>query len=77
MAPASAPVDFVVRSFQIQQALQLIPRQYQPPPPSLEQEGYSNKNSTSGDPLGTQPGLSTSVAVPVMIVLLIFCVGLA
>jgi len=81
MAPATAPVDFVVPSFQIQQGLQLIPRQYQPPPlpppPSLEHEGYSSENFTSGDPLGTQPDLSASVAVPVMLVLFIFCVGLA
>ena len=60
-----APVNFV-HSFQIQQALQLIPRQYQPPPPPLE-----------NDPLGTQPGLRAALAVPVMLVLLIVCVGLA
>lgn len=66
MAPATAPVDFVVHPFQIQQALQLIPKQYQPSPPPLEP-----------DPLGTQPGLRASLAVPVMLVLLIFCVGLA
>ena len=66
MAPTTAPVDLVVHSFQIQQALQLIPRQYQPPPPPPE-----------NDPLGTQPGVRASLAVPVMLVLLIFCVGLA
>jgi hypothetical protein len=77
MASATTPVDFVVHSFQIQQGLQLIPTQYQPPPLPFEHESNSSKNSTGGDLLGTQPGLSASVAVPVMLVLFIFCVGLA
>lgn len=55
----------------------MIPRQYQPPPPTFEHEGYSSMNFTGGDPPGTQPGVRASVAVPVMLVLLIFCVGLA
>lgn len=45
--------------------------------PATVPVGYSSNNFTSGDPLGTQPGLSASVAVPVMLVLLVFCVGLA
>lgn len=48
-----------------------------PMAPATVPVGYSSNNFTSGDPLGTQPGLSASVAVPVMLVLLIFCVGLA
>jgi hypothetical protein len=48
-----------------------------PMAPATAPVGYSSNNFTSGDPLGTQPGLSASVAVPVMLVLLIFCVGLA
>jgi hypothetical protein len=79
MAPATAVVDFVVHSFQIQQALQLIPKQYQPQPqpPSFEHEGYSSRNFTGGDLLGTQPGQSASIAIPVMLELLIICVCIA
>lgn len=77
MAPATAPIDFVVHSFQIQQGLQLTPRQCQLPPPPLEHAGYSSTKFTSGDPLGTQPGLSASIAVLVMLVLFIICMGLA
>jgi hypothetical protein len=74
MAPATAPVDFVIHSFQIQQ---LIPRQYQTLPSSFEHAGYPSNKFTGGDPLGTQPGVSESIAIPVMLVLFIFCIGLA
>jgi hypothetical protein len=76
MAPATAPIDFFVHSFQIQAGLQLMPRQYQPPPSPLEHAGYPSNKFTGGDQLGTQPSLSASIAVPVMLVLFILCISL-
>ena len=76
MAPAIVPVDFVVHSCQIQQELQLMPRQYQHLLLPLEHAVYSSNNFTGGDPLGTQPSLSASLALLVMLVLSLFCVSL-